>query len=113
MIRVQKDNERLLLDQERILKSISDKQNQEMRQPSAERELSTESEDQQTRKNTTGKTEKSFSHRSKNHNYNKAESGNPSDQQDHKRQRIELQGEFRKIKPPMLMARQKKQLKHG
>ena len=31
MIRVRKDNERPLLDQERILKSIYDKQNQEMR----------------------------------------------------------------------------------
>ena len=60
-----------------------------------------ESGDQQTRNNTIEKTEKSISHKSKNHNYNEAESGNPSDQQDHKRQRNELQGEFCKIKPPM------------
>ena len=42
IIRVRKDNENLLQDQEKILKSISDKQNHEMRQPSAERELSVE-----------------------------------------------------------------------
>ena len=45
MIRVRKDNERLLQDQENILKSLSDKQNQEMGHPSAEKELSTKQEE--------------------------------------------------------------------
>ena len=101
MTRVWKDNEKLLQDQEKILKSISDKQNHEMRQPSAGKELSTEAEDQQNQNDTAIKTEKSFSHRSKNHNNNEAESENLSGQQDYKRQKVELQGEFRKIKPPM------------
>ena len=56
-----------------------------MRQPSAEREVSTEAEDQQNRNNTTGKMDKISSHRSKNHNNNEAESENMSDQKDHKR----------------------------
>ena len=100
MIRVRRDNERLLQDQEKILKSLSDRQNQGMKHPSAEKELTTELEDQQTQYNADDRTEKSLSQRSKNRNYNEAESGNLSGQQDSKRQRVELQGEFRKIKPP-------------
>ena len=100
MIRVWKDNERLLQDQEKILKCLSDKQNQEMGHPSVEKELSTEQEEQQTRNKNTGRTEKSPSRKSKNKNYNEGESGNVSDQQDPKSQKVELQGEFRKIKPP-------------
>ena len=36
----------------------------------------------------------------KNRNYNQAKSGNVSEQQEIKKQNVELQGEFRKIKPP-------------
>ena len=59
MLRLRKDNERLLQDQENILKILLDKQNQEMGHPSAEKELSAEQEDQQTINNTTGRAEKS------------------------------------------------------
>ena len=90
MMRVRKDNEKLLQDQERILKSISDKKNQEMQQPSAEKELSTEAEDQQTRNNTNERTEKSYSHRSRNRNNNEAESENLCKQQNHKKLKVEL-----------------------
>ena len=99
MLRVRKDNEWLLQDQEKILKSLSYKQNQELDHPSAKRGLPAD-EYQQTRINITGKIEKSPFQRSKNKNYNEAESGNFSDQQENKRQKLELQGEFRKIKPP-------------
>ena len=85
MLRVWRDNERFLQDQEKILKSLSDKQNQEMGHPSAEKELSTEQEEQQTKNDTTGRIEKSPSQKSKNKNYNEAELGNLSDHQDHKR----------------------------
>ena len=97
MIRVRRDNEKLIQDQEKILKSLSDRQNQATKHPSVENEPSTEPEDQNNAEN---KTEKSVSPRSKNRNYQEAESGNLSGQQDLKRQKVELQGEFRKIKPP-------------
>lgn len=38
----------------------------------------------------------------KNRNYNEAESSNVSEQQEVKKQKVELQGEFQKIKPPTL-----------
>ena len=44
MLRLGKDNERFLQDQEKILKSLSDKQNQERGHPSVEKELSIEQE---------------------------------------------------------------------
>ena len=71
-----------------------------MKHPSAEKEVTKELEDQQTQNNAEDRTERSVSQRSKNRNYNEAESGNLSSQQDLKRQKVELQGEFRKIKPP-------------
>ena len=51
MMRVRRDNEKLIQDQEKILKSLSDRQNQGTKHPSAEKELSTEPEDQQTLNN--------------------------------------------------------------
>ena len=71
-----------------------------MDHPSVERGLPTD-EEQKTRINITDRIEKSPSQGRKNRNYNEAESGNLYDQQDIKRQKVELQGEFRKIKPPM------------
>ena len=58
MLRVRKDNERLLQDQENILKSLSEKQNQELDHPSVERGLPVD-EDQQKRINITDIIEKS------------------------------------------------------
>eukprot|EP00253_Pinus_taeda_P017453 PITA_17453 len=86
MARLREDNARLTIEQERILKSLSDRQNQLPANPSVEHPRMSEeqnrhippegSEDQEER------------------------SDNAFEQQTSKRQRMELQGEFRKIKPP-------------
>ena len=56
MVRVRKDNEWLLQEQEKILKSLSDKKNQEVEHPSTDRAIH-EEEEQQTRHNTTDRAE--------------------------------------------------------
>lgn len=78
------------MEQERILKSLSDKQNQQQSHPipeqtrvSNEQGYHTEQEETEERAEIRGeKSDNAFEH------------------QTPKRQRIELQGEFRKIKPP-------------
>eukprot|EP00253_Pinus_taeda_P026738 PITA_26738 len=94
MARLREDNARLTMEQERILKSLSDRQNQLPANPSAEWQRMLEeqnhhmppegSEDQEER------------------------SDNAFEQQTSKRQRVELQGEFRKIKPPHFDGEQEK-----
>ena len=85
-------------EQERILKSLSDRKNQETTQPSPKRDSREESEQRQQAND---KPEGSDTQRSnKNKIYNEAELGNVSDQQEIKKQKVELEGEFRKIKPP-------------
>ena len=50
----------------------------------------------------TGRKERSVSQRSHpNRNFNEAESKNETEQKANKKQKVELHGEFRKIKPPM------------
>jgi len=90
MARLRADNARLNIEQERILKSLSDKQHQKQSHPRPEQaqitdEMSyhTEQEEAEDRGETRG--EKSV---------------NASEYQTPKRPRMELQGEFRKIKPP-------------
>ena len=79
MVRIRRDNERLMQEQEKILKILSDKKNQEMEHPSVDRGMQ-EGDEQQTRDNTTDKVERIPSQRSnKNKNYNEAESDNLSD----------------------------------
>lgn len=85
MARLQEDNARLTVEQERILKSLSDRQNQPLANPSAEQQRMTKEQNYQTEPE---KSEEREDH-----------SNNASKQQTSKRQRVELQGEFRKIKP--------------
>ena len=71
-----------------------------MEQPSPDRDMQ-EGNEQQERDHTTDRMERSQSQWSnRNKNYNEAESDNASDHKEVKRQKVELQGEFRKIKPP-------------
>ena len=70
-----------------------------MEHPSTDRGIQ-EGDEKQTRNNTTDRVEIIPSQQSKNKNFNEAESGNLSDQQEIKKWKVELQGEFRKIKPP-------------
>ena len=84
--RLREDNARLIVEQERILKSLSDRQNAPLSNPSAEQQRMTEEQDYQIEpENSDGKED---------------HSDNVPEQQTSKRQRMELQGEFRKIKPP-------------
>ena len=90
----------MMQDQDRILKSLSDKQNQRVEKPSADREFQ-ERNEQQSEEQDTGRRERSVSQRSHpNKNFNEAESENETERKAGKRQRVELHGEFRKIKPP-------------
>ena len=87
-------------EKEKILKSLSDKQNQGMEHPSADGDMQ-DRDEQQKREHTTDRGERSHSQRSnKNKNYNEVKSGNVSHQQEVKKQKVELKGEFQKIKPP-------------
>lgn len=86
MARLREDNARLTIEQERILKSLSDRQNQLPANPSAEQQRM--SEDQNHHIPPEGSEEQ------------EERSDNAFEQQTSKRQRMELQGEFRKIKPP-------------
>eukprot|EP00253_Pinus_taeda_P012645 PITA_12645 len=86
MARLREDNARLTMEQERILKSLSDRQNQVPANPSMEQQRM--SEEQNHPMSPEGSEEQ------------EERSNNVIDQQTSKRQRVELQGEFRKIKPP-------------
>ena len=100
MVWVRSDNECLMREKERILKSLSNKQNQGVLQPNPDRDMQEENE-WQDKDQTTKKMERSPSQWSnKNKNYNEAESGNVLEQQEIKKEKVEMQGEFRKIKPP-------------
>lgn len=74
------------MEQERIIKSLSDRQNQLPVNPSAEQQRLSEEHNHHTKPEGSEDREEW--------------SDNASEQQTSKRQRIELQGEFRKIKPP-------------
>ena len=101
MERVRKENARMMQDQERILKSLSDKQNQRVEKPSADREFQ-DRNGQQSEEHDRGQRERSVSQRSHpNRNFNEAESKNETERKPNKKQKVELHGEFRKIKPPM------------
>eukprot|EP00253_Pinus_taeda_P018663 PITA_18663 len=86
MARLREDNARLTMEQERILKSLSDRQNQVPANPSMEQQRM--SEEQNHPMPPEGSEEQ------------EERSDNVIEQQTSKRQRVELQGEFRKIKPP-------------
>jgi len=86
MARLREDNARLTMEQERILKSLSDRQNQPPINPSTEQPRM--SEEQNHHIPLEGSEEQ------------EERSDNVIEQQTSKRQRVELQGEFRKIKPP-------------
>jgi len=90
MARLQEDNARLTMEQERILKSLSDKQNQQPLNPSAEQQRVSEEQNHHRKpEGSEGRDEE-----------REERSDNASEQQTSKRQWIELQGEFRKIKSP-------------
>eukprot|EP00253_Pinus_taeda_P016580 PITA_16580 len=84
MARLREDNARLTVEQERILKSLSDRQNPPLANPSAEQQRATEE----------------WNYAPKISEEKEDHSDNVLDQQTSKRQKMELQGEFRKIKPP-------------
>eukprot|EP00253_Pinus_taeda_P009062 PITA_09062 len=86
MARLREDNARLTMEQERILKSLSERQNQVPVNPSMEQQRM--SEEQNHPMPPEGSEEQ------------EERSNNVNEQQTSKRQRVELQGEFRKIKPP-------------
>eukprot|EP00253_Pinus_taeda_P009984 PITA_09984 len=85
MARLREDNARLTMEQERILKSLSERQNQVPVNPSMEQQRM--SEEQNHPMPPEGSEEQ------------EERSDNVNEQQTSKRQRVELQGEFRKIKP--------------
>eukprot|EP00253_Pinus_taeda_P018433 PITA_18433 len=85
MARLREDNARLTEEQERILRSLSNKQNPPLANPSAEQQRGTEEWDYAPE----------ISEEKEDH------SDNVLEQQTSKRQKMELQGEFRKIKPPL------------
>eukprot|EP00253_Pinus_taeda_P029659 PITA_29659 len=86
MARFQEDNARLTMEQERILKSLSNKQNPPLANPSAEQQRITEEECYHAESGIPEEEED--------------QSADASEQQTSKRQKVELQGEFQKIKPP-------------
>eukprot|EP00253_Pinus_taeda_P012142 PITA_12142 len=86
MARLREDNARLTMEQERILKSLSDRQNQIPVNPSAEQQRMSEEQNHHIPPEGSEEQEE--------------RSDNVLEQQTSKRQRVELQGEFRKIKPP-------------
>eukprot|EP00253_Pinus_taeda_P028923 PITA_28923 len=86
MARLREDNARLTMEQDRILKSLSDKQNQLPANPSAEKQRMSEEQNHHIPPERSEEQEE--------------RSDNVFDQQNSKRQKVELQGEFRKIKPP-------------
>jgi len=86
MARLREDNTHLTVEQERILKSLSDRQNPPLSNPSAEQQRVTEEQD--------------FQNAPENSEDKEDHSDNVPQQQTSKRQKMELQGEFRKIKPP-------------
>eukprot|EP00253_Pinus_taeda_P031271 PITA_31271 len=86
MARLREDNARLTMEQERILKSLSDRQNQLRVNPSAEQQRMSEEQNHHIPPEGSEEQEERFD--------------NAFEQQTSKRQRVELQGEFRKIKPP-------------
>eukprot|EP00253_Pinus_taeda_P015625 PITA_15625 len=86
MARLREDNARLTMEQERILKSLSDRQNQLPVNPSAEQQRISEEQNHHIPPEGSEELEE--------------RSDNVFDQQTSKRQKVELQGEFRKIKPP-------------
>lgn len=86
MARLREDNAQLTVEQERILKSLSDKQNPPLANPNAEQQRMSEEKNH--------RTEPERSEDGEDH------SDNASEQHTSKSQRVELQGEFRKIKPP-------------
>eukprot|EP00253_Pinus_taeda_P028842 PITA_28842 len=86
MARLREDNARLTMEQERILKSLSERQNQVPVNPSMEHQRTSE---EQNHPILPGGSEEQ-----------EERSDNVYEQQTSKRQRMELQGEFRKIKPP-------------
>ena len=100
MERVRKDNARMMQEQERILKSLSDKQNQRVEKPSADREFQ-EGNEQQSEEQGAGQRERSVSQQSHpNKNFNEAESENETERKPNRKWKVEPHGEFRKIKPP-------------
>ena len=90
MIIVRSDNKRL--------KSLSDKHNHHTSQPNVERDTHGEREKQQQVHDNPEGSRTQWSNKSR--NYNEVESSNFLDQQELKKQNVELQGEFQKIKPP-------------
>jgi len=80
MARLREDNARLTVELERILKSLSDRQNPPLANSSAEQQRMSEEKQPQT--------EPERSEEGEDH------SDNASEQQTSKRQRVELQGEF-------------------
>ena len=86
MARLREDNARLTMEQEKIFKSLSDKHNLPLANPSAEQQRITEEQRYQAESEILEEGED--------------QSDNASEQQTSKRQKVELQGEFRKIKPP-------------
>lgn len=86
MARLREDNARLTIEQERILKSVSDRQNPPLSNPNAEQQRMTEEQDYQMEP--------------ENSDAKEDHSDNAPQLQTSKRQKMDLQGEFRKIKPP-------------
>ena len=87
MVRVRSDNERLMQEQERILKIVSDKQNEGVLQPNLDRDMK-EYNERETKDQTMDRIDRIPSQRiNKNKNYNEAMSGNVSDQQQIKKKK--------------------------
>eukprot|EP00253_Pinus_taeda_P017906 PITA_17906 len=86
MARLREDNARLMMEQERILKSLSERQNQLPVNPSVEQQRMSEEQNHHIPPEGSEEQEE--------------RSDNAFEQQTSKRKRVELQGEFRKIKPP-------------
>ena len=92
MLKFRSDNERLMREQERILKFLSDRQNPPSGQPSPERNTLENREQCHAVHDHVEDIRMPRSHKSR--TYNEVESGNVMGEQELKKQKLELQGEF-------------------
>lgn len=96
MARLRVDNERLMQEQEKIMKSLYDRQNNWPLAPSSEHRNISGEQEFQTEDVETGGGEQN----------REEESDNVSNHRTQKRKKVELQGEFQKIKPPLFNGEQ-------
>ena len=94
------DNVRLIKEQEKILKSLSNKQNNQAYQPNPEHETQYEREQQYVENNQAESHNQRRHHQERHRSEYGEESYDAQDPIMTKKQQTKLQGKFQKIKPP-------------